>query len=142
MRKKKEELFLPFGGIVLVKFDGISIIFGEFVMEIVVSFSQSQNGCDEGILGGMSISKSIISQSVSQAIHKESGVMDEAKSDDSSPEERADPVTPAKTSNNSWEDEGHDHSHRKIILVLELNHRIRDQVRHIDLSSFFVRLFQ
>jgi hypothetical protein len=45
----------PFGGIVLIPSDGITIVHGELVVEVVITFANGHEGSDKMVLGRMFI---------------------------------------------------------------------------------------
>jgi len=62
----------PFRGIILIPLVPVSIIHGELVVEVVVSFSHRDHGSKDAILGCQFIIIWLLAKPVTQGIHAES----------------------------------------------------------------------
>jgi len=84
----------PLGRIVLVEFDGVSVVGGEFVVEVVVALAKCQQGCEDAVAGGVLISERSNAPKVSKGVDHESVVVDEDLAEEASVEEAAPEVAP------------------------------------------------
>jgi len=107
----------PFGGVILVKLDGVSVVIGELVVEVVVTLAKSQQGCDDTVAGGVFISKRSKTPEVSQGVHHEGVVVDEELAEHGSVVEASPEIAP-NAGDRGGEHCSHDECERAIVLVL------------------------
>jgi hypothetical protein len=67
--KKRAQTDEPFGGIVLIPLDGITIIHGELVVEIMVAFTNGRQGGNEVITRSVLIVERSLAKPVSEGVH-------------------------------------------------------------------------
>lgn len=114
----------PFGGIILMPLNGISVVRGELVMEVVVSLTESNDGGDDMITRGVPVIEWLITEPVSQRVDAECCLLDEEDSENASVDEATHPVTPSKTSHKSGHNQSHEENDLEVMLVLPNHHWI------------------
>lgn len=85
----------PFGGVILPKLDGVAIIAGEFVVEIVVTFSEGYESREDVVTRRVAVVEWLVAKPVCKRVDAESGLLDEEDSENTAVDEPAEPVTPA-----------------------------------------------
>ena len=85
----------PFGGVILPELDGVAIIAGEFVMEIVITFSEGDESRKDVVTRRVAVVKWLVAEPVCEGVDAESGLLDKEDSEDTAVDEAAEPVTPA-----------------------------------------------
>lgn len=123
-------------------FNGIAIITGELVVEIVVSFAESDKSSDDVISRRVAVIKWLVAEPMGQGVHAEGSLLDEEYTEDTSVDKSTDPVTPSETSNKRWEDQPHEDNNPEIMLVLPNNNRILVQVGDVCSTDSFRVLLQ
>ena len=64
----------PFGRVVLVPFDSVSVVHGELVMEIVIALSDGDEGGDHVIAGCVLVVEGSLTEPVSEGIDTKGGL--------------------------------------------------------------------
>lgn len=64
----------PLGGVVLVPFEGIAVVHGELVMEVVIALSNSNNSRHEVITGSVLVVERTFTEPVCQGVDTECGL--------------------------------------------------------------------
>ena len=64
----------PFGGVVLVPFDGVTVIHWELMMEIMVSFADGNESGKDVIARGVLVIERSLTEPVSEGIDAERGL--------------------------------------------------------------------
>lgn len=98
----------PLGGVVLVPDDGITVVRGELVVEVVVSFAKRDESRDDVVSGAVSVVEGLLAKPVSETVDAEGGLLNHKDTEDSSVDESTNPVAPAEASNKRGEDESHE----------------------------------
>jgi hypothetical protein len=62
----------PLCRVVLPPFNGVTVVRGEFVMEIVVSFSEGDEGGDDVVARGVAVVKGLVPKPVGKGVYTES----------------------------------------------------------------------
>lgn len=125
----------PLCGVVLVKEDGIAVVLGELVVEVVVTFSKGDEGGDEVIARGVTVVKGGIAEVVSEAVDAKGGVVDGDETGDAGKEETTAPVAPAEAGNEGGEDEAHEESDENVKFVLELDDGVGLEVFNVGVTD-------
>jgi hypothetical protein len=99
-------------------FDGISVVGWEFVMEVVVAFTEGDESGNDVITGRVAVIKWLVTEPVGERIDAEGGLLDEEDAEDTGVDEAAEPVIPAKTTNEHGEDETHEEDDLEVVTVL------------------------
>jgi hypothetical protein len=106
----------PFGRVVLVPPDGVPVVHGELMVEIVVSFADGDESGDKMVARSVLVIKSTFTKIVGKRVDTESGlsavlatwtgqdekdtyVVDECQSEEASVNEAAPPVVPTQSAN-------------------------------------------
>lgn len=108
----------PLGRIILVPLDGISVVGGELVVEVVVSLSESDKGGEDVVTGRVSVVERLVTEPVGDRVDAERGLLDEADSKDTSIDEATGPVTPTETSDDGGKDQAHEKHALDVVAVL------------------------
>jgi len=74
----------PFGRVVLVEADRISVVLRELMVEVVVTLTESHEGSDEMVARCMTIIKRSLTEPVSERVDTEGGVVNENQTGDGS----------------------------------------------------------
>lgn len=77
VRSETEELAgrdEPLGRVVLVPLDGVTVVHGELVVEVVVSLADGDQGGDEVVTRGVLVIESVLSQPMGQRVDTEGGL--------------------------------------------------------------------
>ena len=111
----------PLCGIVLEPFDGVSVVAGELVVEVVVAFSESDQGGEDVVSWGVPVIERLVAEPMGQGVDAEGSLLDEEDSEDAGVDEATLPVAPSQTGNQHGEDEGHEGDAWDVVLVLPEN---------------------
>jgi len=108
----------PLGRVVLVPLDGVTVIGGELVVEVVVALTESDDGGDDVITGRVAVVERLVTEPVGKGVDTEGGLLDEEDTEDTGVDETTEPVTPAETGNEGGEDQTHAENDLEVVLVL------------------------
>ena len=108
----------PLGGIVLVPFDGVAVVGGEFVVEVVVAFAEGDERGDDVVTGGVAVVKGLVAEPVGKRIHAEGCLLHEEDAEDAAVDDAAEPVTPEEAADDHGEDEAHEEDYFEVVSVL------------------------
>lgn len=111
----------PLGGVVLVPLDGVAVIRGKLVVEVVVALTKSNESSDDVVPWAVAVVKGLVAEPVGKRVDAEGGLLDEEDAEDTGVDEATHPVTPAETSDSGWEDETHGDDSLDVVLVLPDN---------------------
>jgi hypothetical protein len=125
----------PFGGIVLVPFDGIAVVAGEFVVEVVVALAEGDECGDDVIPRAVAVIERLITEPVGKGVDAESGLLDEEDAENASIDEATHPVVPANARHESREDHAHDEQDLDVVLVLPDNDGVLVQVGDVGAAD-------
>lgn len=64
----------PFGGIILVPFDSVTVIHRELMVEVVITFTNCREGGEDMVAGTVLVVKGSISEPVSKRVNTECGL--------------------------------------------------------------------
>lgn len=118
----------PFGGIVLMPFDGVAIVGWELMMKIVVAFTQSHQRRDDVIARRVSIVKGLIAEPVGKRIDAKGRLLDEKNPKNSSIDEATPPITPEGTARHRGENETHEDDDLEVMAMLPDHDRVFVQI--------------
>lgn len=116
-------------------FDSIAVIAGKLMVEVVVSFAEGDERSNDVIPRRVAVIKGLITEPMGQRVDAESSLLDEEDSEDTGIDKSTDPVTPAKTSNKSREDQPHKDNNPQVVLMLPDNNRVFIQVGNIGAAN-------
>lgn len=125
----------PLGGVVLPPLNGVAVVRGELVVEVVVSLTKSHESGDDVVSGRVAVVEGLVAEPVGQGVDAEGGLLDEADSENAGVDVSADPVTPAEAADESGHDEGHDDGTLDEVLVLPYDNGVVVQVRDIGTAN-------
>lgn len=131
----------PLSRVILMPFNSVAIVTWEFVMEVVVSLTESNESGKNVVPWRVSVIERLISEPMSQGVDTECSLLNKEDPQDSSVDEATKPVTPPQTSNKTWEDETHSDNDLKIVLVLPDDDGILVQVGDVGSANSFGVLF-
>ena len=133
----------PLGWVILPPLDSIAVVGWELVMEVMISFSKSDEGSDNVVSWRVSVVKWLVAKPMGKRIDAEGGLLNEEDSKNACVDEAAHVITPAKTCNERWEDQTSENDDFQVVLVLPDNDWILIEIRNICSSySFWVLLHQ
>ena len=116
-------------------FDSIAVIRRELVVEVVVTFTESSQGSDDVITGRVAIVKWLVTEPVSQGVDAEGSLLNDEDSENSSVDESTSPISPAKTSDEAWEDHSHENDTLDIVAMLPDDDGIIVQIGDIGTAN-------
>lgn len=125
----------PLGGVVLVPLDSIAVVGWEFVVEVVVSLSKSNESSDDMITRRVSVIERLITKPMSKGVDAEGGLLDDEDSENTSVDESSHPVSPSKTCNQAREDHAHEDDSLDVVSVLPDNDWVIVQIRDIGTAN-------
>lgn len=125
----------PLGGVILVPLDGIAVVGGELVVEVVVALAEGDESGDDVVAGAVAIVEGLVTEPVGQRVDAEGGLLDEEDAEDAGVDVATPPVTPAETGNESREDQAHEEDDLEVVLVLPDNNGILVQVGDVGTAN-------
>ena len=125
----------PLGWVVLVPLDGVAVVRWELVVEVVVTLAESDESGDQVVTWRVAVVKWLVTEPVSERVDTESSLLDEEDSEDTGVDEATEPVTPAETSDESWEDQTHEDDDLEVVTVLPDDDWVLVQVRNIRATN-------
>ena len=99
-------------------FNGVPVVGGELVVEIMISLTQCNDCSNDMIAWAVAVVKRLIAEPVRKGIDTESGLLNEENPKNAGVDEAATPVTPAKTTDEHWKYEAHHKNDLEIVPVL------------------------
>jgi len=130
----------PLGGVVLVPPDGVPVVHGELVVEVVVTFTKSAEGSDDMITRSVLVIERCFTEPVGEGVDAEGGVVDEAETEDTSIDEATLGVAPEEPGNKSGDNETHQENEFNVVPVLPPNDLVLAQVRDVSNTGLSPRL--
>ena len=67
----------PFGGVILESFNGVTVVGGKLVVEIVVTLTESHKSRDDMVTRRVAVVKRLVTEPMSQGVDTECGLLDE-----------------------------------------------------------------
>jgi len=125
----------PLGRVVLEPLDGIAVVAGELVVEVVVALSEGDERRDDVVAGRVAVVEGLVTEPVSERVDAEGGLLDEEDTQDAGIDEAAEPVAPSEAGNDSGEDDTHEDDDPEVVLVLPDDDGIAVQVRDVGASD-------
>ena len=108
----------PLGGIILVPLNGIAVVGGKLMVEVMVSLTESDNGRQYVVARRITVVEGLLSDPVGERVDAESGLLDEENAEDAGVNETAKPVIPTEAADSRGEDKRHSDNGLQIVLVL------------------------
>ena len=125
----------PLGRVVLVPLDRIAVIRREFVVEVVVSLSESDKGGDDMITRRVAVVEWLITEPVSKGVDTEGGLLNDEDSKNTGVDESSHPVSPSKTSYQAGEDHSHEDDSLDVVSMLPDNDGVIVQIRDVGTAN-------
>lgn len=125
----------PLSGVVLVPFNGVAVVGGELVVEVVVSLTKSDQSGNHVVTGGVAVIEGLVSQPVGQGVNAEGGLLDEEDTQNTGVDETTEPVTPAETSDQHGDEKTHGEDDLKVVAVLPHNDGVLVKIRDIGTAD-------
>ena len=125
----------PLGRVVLVPLNGVAVVGGELVVEVVVALTKSDKSSDDVVTGAVAIVEGLVTEPVSEGVDAEGGLLDEEDAENASVDKASEPVTPTETSDKSREDETHEENDLEVVLVLPDNNGVVVEVRDVGATN-------
>lgn len=125
----------PLGGVILVPFDGVAVVGGELVVEVVVALAESDQSGDNVVTGRVAVIEGLVSEPVGEGVDAEGGLLDEEDTQDAGVDETTEPVTPAETSNQHGNDETHGEDDLEVVAVLPDDDGVLVQVGNVGAAD-------
>jgi hypothetical protein len=125
----------PLGRVVLVPLNGVAVVGGELVVEVVVTLTKSDESSDDVVPGAVAVVERLVTEPVGQRVDAEGGLLDEEDAEDTGIDEATHPVTPKETSNSRGEDETHEDDDLDVVLVLPDNDGVLVEVGDVGAAD-------
>ena len=129
----------PLGWVVLVPEDGVAVVHGEFVVEVVVALADGDKSSDPVVAGRRLAVIRGVAKVVGERVDGESGVVHKDKAADACIEKGTADVVP-QVADEGGEDETEEEHDREVVLVLEADDRVVVEVRDADRTGTAARL--
>lgn len=123
-------------------FDSISVIGGELMVEVVVSFSKSDDSSDNMVTRGVAVVERLVAEPMGQRVDAEGGLLNDKDSENTSVDETSLPVPPSKTSDETREDHSHEDNALDVVSVLPDNDWVIVQVGNVGTADTLWVLLQ
>lgn len=125
----------PFGWVVVIELDSVSVVIGELVVEVVVTLAKGEKSSDDGITRSVLVTVGVSTEVVSQAVDAESGMVNEHKTQNSSVEISASPIAPSETANECWNRNSPNERQGQVVSVLPADERIGIEIRNVGKAN-------
>ena len=126
----------PFRGVVLVPLDRVPVVHGELMMEVVVAFSDGDESGKEVVARGVLVVKGRITEGVREGVDAERSMMDEGRSERTSVDEPASPISPDHPRDDGGDDVAHEDEEHDVVLVLPPDDGVAVEVRDVSDTGF------
>ena len=127
----------PFRRVILMPFDGITVVGREFVVEVVITLSKRNESSNDVVTRRVAVIEGLITKPVGQGVDAESGLLNKEDSENTGVNESTGPVSPTETSNEAREDHAHENDRLDIVSVLPDNDRVVIQIRNVGTADAF-----
>jgi hypothetical protein len=121
----------PLGWVVLVPLDGITVVGGELVVEVVVSLADRNECGDDVVSGSVLVIERSLSKPVSERVDAEGRVVHKGQTSRTGKEQPTPPIAPQETRNDSRDDETHDDKEGEVHAMLPPDNGVLVQVGHV-----------
>lgn len=121
----------PLGRVVLVPLDGVAVVRGELVVEVVVALAERHEGRDHVVAGRVAVVEGLLAQPVRQRVDAERRLLHDEDAEDAAVDEATLPVAPAEAADERGEDQTHGDDALDEVLVLPDDHGVLVQVRDV-----------
>lgn len=125
----------PLGWVILMPFDSVTVVGGEFVMEVVVAFSKSNESSDDVVSRRVTVIERLVTKPMSQRVDTESSLLNEEDSENTGVDETTKPITPTKTCNETRKDHAHKDDSLDVVAVLPNNDWVIVQVGDVGTAN-------
>jgi hypothetical protein len=125
----------PLGGVVLVPLDGVAVVRGELVVEVVVTLAEGDKRSDDVIPGAVAVVEGLVTEPVGKRVDAEGSLLDEEDAENTSVDESTLPVVPEESSDGRWENQAHEDDDLDVVLVLPDNDRVLVQVSDVGAAD-------
>jgi hypothetical protein len=125
----------PLGGVVLVPLDGVAVVRGELVVEVVVTLAESDKRGDDVVPGAVAVVEGLVAEPVSERVDAEGSLLDKEDAEDTGVDETTLPVAPAEASHGGREEQAHEEEALDVVLVLPDNDRVLVEVGDVSAAD-------
>lgn len=96
----------PLGRVILPPLDGVAVVGGELVVEVVVTLTEGDEGGDDVVAGRVAVVEGLVTEPVGEGVDAKGGLLDEPDTEDAAVDEAAEEVAPEEAAEERGEDEG------------------------------------
>ena len=125
----------PFGRVILEGLDGVAVVGREFVVEVVVPFTESYKSRDDVVARRVPVVERLVTKPMSERVDTECGLLDEEDAQDACIDEATVPVTPAQPCHGHGEYETHEEDDLEVVLVLPYDDWVFVQVADVSTAD-------
>lgn len=125
----------PLGRVILVPLDGVAVVGGELVVEVVVTLSESDESGNDVISGAVTVVERLVTEPMSERVDTEGSLLDEEDAQNTGVDESTLPIVPEKSSDGRREDQAHEENNLDVVLVLPDDNGILVQVGDVGAAN-------
>jgi hypothetical protein len=131
----------PLGRVILMPFNSIPVVRWEFVMEVVVTLAESDDGSDNVITGRVAVVEWLITKPMCQRVDTECSLLNEEDPQNSGVDETTEPISPSESRDEGWEDHAHEDDRLEVVSMLPDNDGVVIQIRDVGAADTLWVLF-
>ena len=132
----------PLCRVILMPFDSIAVIRGEFVVEVVVTLSECDESCDNVITRRVAVIEWLITEPMCQRVDTEGSLLNDENSENSRVDESSPPISPSEAGNQRRENHAHEDNALDVVSVLPDNDGIIVEVGDVGTADSLWVLLQ
>lgn len=125
----------PLGGVVLPPLNGVAVVGGELVVEVVVTLTQGDQSGNDVVTRRVAIVEGLVTEPVGQGIYAEGGLLHKEDAEDTGVDETTHPIIPAETTDKSRENKTHGNDTLDKVSVLPDNNGVVVEVSDIGTAN-------
>ena len=128
----------PFGGIVVIPLDTVSVVLSEFVVEVVVAFTEGEDGAEPRIMRGVVFREVLFSAEegrVGERVDEEGGLVNKEGLGEGSVEVSTNPVAGEETADERRKNDARSKGVVHVVVVLVLDVGIGVVVRDVNVAE-------
>ena len=121
----------PLCRIVLVPDDGVAVVAGELVVEVVVAFAEGDEGGKDVVARRAAVVKRLLADPVRETVHAERGLLHKARAQNARVHQPSPPIPPPQSRNHTRKHPRREQQTLPVVPVLPHHHPVGVQVRHV-----------
>lgn len=118
----------PLGGVILPPVQGVAVVGGELVVEVVVALTKRHQRGEDMVTRRVAVIKWLVAQPMGKRVDTEGGLLNEEDAEDASVDEATEEVVEGEATKDGGKDQAHEDDDFEIMTVLPDDNRIFVQV--------------